>query len=96
MLHIGFQMRPVFFFFSMMVHVLFRSHLPTQSSSVKMCADLLRKEAISAFRSDTVPLPTLFLTVFSDLPEPAGQLIINTSAYNGSGINNSACRFGLK
>lgn len=37
-----------------------------------------------------------FLRVFSDLPEPAEQLIINTLAYNGSGINNSACRLGLK
>lgn len=77
-------------------YVLSRSHLPTQPSSVKTCADLLRKEAISGFRSDTMPQPTLFLTVFSDLPEPAEQLIINTSAYNGSGINNSACRFRLK
>jgi len=34
-----------------------------------------------------------FLTVFSDLPESFEQLIINTSAYNGLGINNAACRF---
>lgn len=45
-------------------YVLSLSHLPTQSSSVKTCADLLRREAISGFRSDTVPQPTLFFNGF--------------------------------
>ncbi len=44
--------------------VLSLSHLPTQSSSVKTCADLQRKEAISAFRSDTMPHPALFFNGF--------------------------------
>ncbi len=71
----------------------------SSSHTVIICEDLCRSaekggNQCLSLRHHAPSNP--FLTVFSDLPEPAEQLIINTSAYNGSGINNLACRFGLK